>query len=39
MALTGVSFGHVNIVARDWKRLLRFYQDVFGCEPGPPRRL
>ena len=34
----GVTFGHVNIVARDWRRLSRFYQAVFGCVPVPPRR-
>ena len=38
MTSVGVSFGHVSIVARDWKRLSRFYQAVFGCEPVPPRR-
>jgi catechol 2,3-dioxygenase-like lactoylglutathione lyase family enzyme len=38
MALADVTFGHVNIVARDWKRLSRFYQAVFGCVPVPPRR-
>ncbi|MCG6924818.1 MAG: VOC family protein [Acidobacteria bacterium] len=38
MTPAGVTFGHVNIVARDWKRLSRFYQAVFGCEPVPPRR-
>jgi catechol 2,3-dioxygenase-like lactoylglutathione lyase family enzyme len=38
MTLAGVTFGHVNIVARDWRRLSRFYQTVFGCEPVPPRR-
>jgi predicted enzyme related to lactoylglutathione lyase len=38
MSLSGVSFGHVNIIARDWKRLSRFYQSVFGCVPVPPRR-
>jgi len=31
-------FGHVNLVARDWRRLSRFYQDVFGCVPVPPQR-
>jgi predicted enzyme related to lactoylglutathione lyase len=29
---------HTNLVARDWKRLARFYQDVFGCVPVPPER-
>jgi len=33
-------FGHVNIVARDWRRLVKFYQEVFECEPvGPERNL
>jgi catechol 2,3-dioxygenase-like lactoylglutathione lyase family enzyme len=31
-------FGHVNLIARDWERLSRFYQEVFGCVPVPPRR-
>lgn len=29
---------HTNLVARDWKGLARFYQDVFGCVPVPPER-
>jgi predicted enzyme related to lactoylglutathione lyase len=29
---------HTNIVARDWRRLAKFYQDVFGCVPVPPER-
>jgi predicted enzyme related to lactoylglutathione lyase len=29
---------HTNLVARDWRRLARFYQDVFGCLPVPPER-
>lgn len=33
-----VVFGHVNIIAADWKRLSRFYQSVFGCIPVPPVR-
>ncbi|THB64252.1 MAG: VOC family protein [Desulfovibrio sp.] len=24
---------HTNIVAKDWQRLARFYQDVLGCDP------
>jgi predicted enzyme related to lactoylglutathione lyase len=28
----------VNLIAKDWRRLARFYQDVFGCEPVPPER-
>ncbi len=31
-------FGHVNIVASDWRLLSRFYQEVFGCRPVPPVR-
>jgi len=26
-------FAHVNLVARDWRRLARFYVDVFECAP------
>jgi predicted enzyme related to lactoylglutathione lyase len=29
---------HVNVVAADWRRLARFYEDVFGCVPVPPER-
>jgi predicted enzyme related to lactoylglutathione lyase len=29
---------HTNLIARDWQRLSRFYQDVFGCQPVPPER-
>jgi catechol 2,3-dioxygenase-like lactoylglutathione lyase family enzyme len=29
---------HTNLVARDWRALARFYQDVFGCVPVPPER-
>jgi predicted enzyme related to lactoylglutathione lyase len=31
-------FAHINLVARDWKRLSTFYQEVFGCVPIPPER-
>jgi len=31
-------FRHTNLIARDWKRLSRFYQEVFGCVPVPPER-
>jgi hypothetical protein len=31
-------FGHVNLVARDWRALARFYTEVFGCVPVPPER-
>jgi Lactoylglutathione lyase and related lyases len=29
---------HTNLIARDWRALVRFYQDVFGCVPVPPER-
>lgn len=31
-------FAHANIVARDWRKLARFYGEVFGCTPVPPER-
>lgn len=31
-------YKHTNIIARDWRLLTRFYQDVFGCIPVPPER-
>ena len=31
-------FGHTNLIAHDWKRLVKFYCDVFGCRPVPPER-
>ena len=29
---------HTNLIARDWKKLVGFYRDVFGCEPKGPER-
>ena len=31
-------FGHVNLIARDWRSLADWYQRVFGCEVVPPER-
>lgn len=31
-------YGHTNLIARDWRRLARFYEDVFGCAPVQPER-
>jgi predicted enzyme related to lactoylglutathione lyase len=31
-------FVHTNIVARDWKALAQFYEQLFGCDPVPPER-
>ena len=32
------TYKHTSIVARDWRRLMAFYESVFGCEPVPPER-
>ena len=29
---------HTNLIAKDWKRISAFYQEVFGCVPIPPDR-
>jgi catechol 2,3-dioxygenase-like lactoylglutathione lyase family enzyme len=31
-------FGHVNLIARDWRALAAFYERVLGCAPVPPER-
>lgn len=31
-------FVHLNLTAQDWRRLARFYCEVFGCVPKPPER-
>ncbi|MBI5464688.1 MAG: VOC family protein [Ignavibacteriales bacterium] len=33
-----IQFGHTNIVTQDWRRLAKFYVEVFGCAPVPPER-
>jgi orotate phosphoribosyltransferase/catechol 2,3-dioxygenase-like lactoylglutathione lyase family enzyme len=33
-----MKYAHTNLVARDWQRLARFYEGVFGCVPVPPER-
>ncbi|MGH9338736.1 MAG: VOC family protein [Acidobacteriota bacterium] len=38
MAGVEAKYVHTNIVAYDWRKLARFYQDVFGCQPLPPER-
>jgi predicted enzyme related to lactoylglutathione lyase len=35
---TGAKFVHTNLIAQDWERLARFYEQVFDCEPVPPER-
>ena len=29
---------HTNLTGRDWRGLVRFYCEVFGCVPKPPER-
>ncbi|MBN1400163.1 MAG: VOC family protein [Anaerolineae bacterium] len=36
--IAGICFAHVNLVAHDWRRLARFYEEVLGCVPVPPPR-
>jgi predicted enzyme related to lactoylglutathione lyase len=31
-------YRHTNIVARDWRKLVEFYELCFSCEPVPPER-
>jgi predicted enzyme related to lactoylglutathione lyase len=31
-------FGHVNLIARDWRALANFYVELFGCALVPPER-
>lgn len=33
-----IKFVHTNIIAKDWRKLARFYMDVFGCTPVYPER-
>ncbi len=32
------TFAHVNLIARDWKALAKFYESVFGVVKVPPER-
>lgn len=36
--IEGVRYGHTNVIAQDWRRLVDFYVTLFGCEPVPPER-
>jgi predicted enzyme related to lactoylglutathione lyase len=36
--IRGARFVHTNLIARDWRVLAEFYQQVFGCVPVPPER-
>jgi predicted enzyme related to lactoylglutathione lyase len=36
--IPGARYAHTNLIARDWRRLVTFYRELFGCEPVPPER-
>ncbi|MCX7552516.1 VOC family protein [Marinicella sp. S1101] len=31
-------YAHTNLISHDWRKLARFYIDIFACEPVPPER-
>jgi len=31
-------YKHTNVIAKDWQRLAKFYEEVFGCVRVPPER-
>ena len=31
-------YAHTNLIAKDWRSLARFYEEIFGCVPVPPER-
>lgn len=36
--IADAKYVHTNLIARDWRALSRFYQEVFGCTPVLPER-
>lgn len=38
MTVMSARFGHVNVIAEDWRKLAEFYTHVFGCQFVPPER-
>lgn len=36
--IPGARYVHTNLTVRDWRRMVAFYCDVFGCVPRPPER-
>lgn len=36
--IRGARYVHTNLVARDWRRLARWYEEHLGCVPVPPER-
>jgi catechol 2,3-dioxygenase-like lactoylglutathione lyase family enzyme len=40
MIMNTVKYSHTNLIASDWRKIARFYVDVFNCEQvGPVRSL
>lgn len=38
--MKGAHYGHTNLIAADWRRLVKFYAEVFGCtQTGTERDL
>lgn len=37
-AAMGIRYAHTNLTAADWRRLMAFYVEVFGCEPVSTER-
>jgi predicted enzyme related to lactoylglutathione lyase len=38
MSTEGIRYAHTNLVAKDWRRLMDFYIEVFGCKPVSSER-
>ncbi len=38
MAKIKAKYAHTNLVARDWRALAKFYEEIFGCLIVPPER-
>lgn len=36
--IAGARYAHTNLIARDWRALARFYEELFGCVPVLPER-
>ena len=36
--IAGAKYVHTNLIARDWRALVAFYENVFGCVVVPPER-
>ena len=36
--IPGAKYAHTNLIAKDWRALVAFYQEHFGCTLVPPER-